>query len=107
MPRCRPNLRRLAPDLVRNRQRRVGALEKLDRHEHHIAIADVLEVMHLELAGPIGLVPGLAGRIGVFDGRTVHQVLAAPAGRDGGPEVVEYMPVEAEPLSGLEPDGPD
>src|SRR5262252_11216289 len=62
--------------------------------------------MHLEFAGPIILVAGFAGRVCVFDGRAVHQVLAATARRDGGPEVVEHVPMEAEPLSGLEPDGP-
>src|SRR5579885_3216289 len=62
--------------------------------------------MHLELAGPIALMAGLAGRVGVFDRRAVHQMLAAAARRDGGPEIVEHVSMEAEPLSGLEPDRP-
>ena len=39
---------------LRNRQRLVGAVEELDRHEHQFLVADVLEVVHLEFARPVG-----------------------------------------------------
>src|SRR5262249_6446712 len=39
-------------------------------------------------------------------GRAVHQVLAAAAWRDGGPEIVQHVSMEAEALPRLEPDGP-
>src|SRR5262249_43962652 len=40
---------------IRQRQRLVRTVEELDGHEHHLAVADVFEVVHLELAGPVGL----------------------------------------------------
>src|SRR5215468_3163006 len=101
-----PTSRRCTSDLVRDRERLISAFQEFDRHENHVAVADVLKVMHLEFTGPIGLVTCLAGRIGVFDRGAVHQVLAAAAWRDRGPEIIEHMPVKAEPLSRLEPDGP-
>src|SRR5262245_17992141 len=53
--------------VVRHRHRLVGAVEELDGHEHHLPVAEVLQVVHLELARPVGLVPRLARLIGVFD----------------------------------------
>src|SRR5262249_13963256 len=44
--------------------------------------------------------------IAVFDrGAVVHVLAAAPAG-DGGPEIIEDMAVEPEPLARREPDRP-
>src|SRR5262249_40685925 len=73
---------------------------------NHLLVAEIFEVVHLELAGPIGLVPRLAGCVGVFDGGAVVHVLASAAARHRGPEIVEYVAVEADPLPGLEPDRP-
>src|SRR5215471_5721174 len=98
--------RRRPPDLVRESERPVGAFEEFDRHEDHVAVTDILKVMHLEFARPISLVACLAGRVGVFDRRAVHQMLAAAARGHRGPEVVEHVPMKSEALSRLEPDGP-
>src|SRR5437762_916762 len=88
------------------RQRLVGALQEFDGHEDHLLVAEILEVMDLELAGAIGLVPGLAGRVGIFDRGAVVHVLAPAAAGHGGPEIVEHVPVEADALAGLEANGP-
>ena len=93
--------------LVGNRQRLVGAVEKLDGAEDQLAVADVLEIVHLGVAGRMGLVPGLAGRIGVLDrAAVVHMGAGAPGGQHR-PEIVEHVAVEAQPLARLEPDVPD
>jgi hypothetical protein len=46
-PRSRSAVR--AAHGLRHRERRVGAVEKLDCGEHELALADVLEIVHLEL----------------------------------------------------------
>jgi hypothetical protein len=60
----------------------------------------------LEFAGAVGLVPRLAGRVGVFDGGAVMHVLASAAARHRRPEIVEHVAVEADALARLEPDRP-
>ena len=45
----------------RERHRFVGAVFELDGHEHHFAVAEVLQIMHLELAFTVGLVAGSPG----------------------------------------------
>src|SRR5215211_2072047 len=88
------------------RQWLVGAGEKLDRHEHHLLVAEVLEIVHLALSRPVRLVAGLARLIGVFDSGSVMDMLAAAASRDRGPKIVENVAVKAEPLAGGKPDHP-
>ena len=100
-------LRRLQPHLIRHRQRLVGAVEELDGVEDHVLVAEVFEIVDLVFARPVGLVPGLARLVGVFDGGAVHQVLAAAAAVHRGPEIVQHVAVEADPLARLEPDDPD
>src|SRR5262249_43345060 len=110
-----------APGLLWDRKRRVGAFQKLDRHEHHVAVADILQIMHLEFAGPIRLMAGAAAGVAVFSRPAARHVAPPPAHarrgadnqmlprgarRDGGPEIVEHVSMEAEPLSGLEADRP-
>ena len=54
-------LRRLQTHRIRNRQRLVRApLDRLDRHENHVLVAEVLQIVHLELAGAVLLVARLA-----------------------------------------------
>src|SRR5712691_11044538 len=48
----------LLPHAFRQRHRLVGALQELDGHEDHVLVAEIFEVVDLELAGPIGFVPG-------------------------------------------------
>src|SRR5262249_31967643 len=95
------------PGGLRDRQRLVGAGEKLDRHKDQLGVADVLEIMHFELAWTVSLVTGLAGLIGVFDGRAVHQMLASPPAGYRCPEIVEDVAMEAEALARLQADRPD
>src|SRR5215469_2341086 len=92
---------------VRNGQRRVGAVKKLDSGEHQITLADVLKIVHLELARRVGLVPGLTGGVAVVHRRAILKVLTAAPRGQGRPEIVEHMPVETQPLARSEPDGPD
>src|SRR5690606_4901816 len=61
----------------RQPHRLVGAVFELDGHEHHFAVAEILKVVHLELAFAVGLVARLAGLVGVFDGAAVVNVLTA------------------------------
>src|ERR1700758_4666864 len=84
----------------------VGALQELDGHEDHLLVAEILEIVDLELAGAVGLVPRLAGRVGIFDGGAVVHVLASAVARHRGPEIVEHVAVKADPLAGLEADCP-
>jgi hypothetical protein len=74
--------------------------------EDHILIADIFEIVNLILAGPIGLVPGLAGLIGVFDRRAVMYMLASTSAVHRGPEIIEHVAVETDPLAGSEPNDP-
>jgi len=89
-----------------DRERSVRAVEELDGHEDHLLVADIFEIMNLVLAGPVGLVPGLAGLIGVFDRRTVVYVLATASAVHRGPEIIEHVAVETDPLAGSEPNDP-
>src|SRR5262249_31823385 len=85
----------------------VGALQKLDGHEHHLFVAEIFQIMHLELPRPIALVPGLARSVGVFDRGAVTQVLAAAPAADRRPEIIEHMAVKSNPLAPFEADHPD
>jgi len=40
--------------------------QERDRHEHHLGVADVVEVVHLELAAPTGFVAGLAAGLSII-----------------------------------------
>jgi hypothetical protein len=91
---------------IGDRERSVRAVEELDGHEDHLLIADIFEIMNLVLAGPIGLVPGLAGLIGIFDRRTVMYMLASTSAVHRGPEIIEHVAVETDPLAGSEPNDP-
>src|SRR5262245_11062819 len=96
----------LRPYVVGQRQRFVGALQELDGHEDHLLVAEIFEIVDLELAGSVGLVPRLARRIGVFDGGAVVHVLAPAAAAHRGPEIIEHVAVEADALAGREADDP-
>src|SRR5262245_17261968 len=98
--------RGLLPHVVGQRQRFVGALQELDGHEDHLLVAEIFEIVDLELAGSVGLVPRLARRVGVFDGGAVVHVLAPAAATHRGPEVIEHVAVEADALAGREADDP-
>ena len=41
---------------------------EFDGHEDHLFVADILQIVHLELARGVSLVAGLPWRVGVFDG---------------------------------------
>ena len=55
----------------RDGERLVGAVEEFDGHEDHLLVADIRQVVDLEPAGSVGLVPGLARLIAVFDGGAI------------------------------------
>src|ERR1700739_1126418 len=78
-------------DPIRNRERLIGAVEKFDGHENHLFVAEILEVVNLELTRAVGLVPCLAGLVGVFDRGAVMDMLTAAAPRHRGPEIIEDM----------------
>src|SRR5271166_5845211 len=92
---------------IRNGKRLIGAVEEFDGHEDHLLVAEIFQVMDLELARSIGLVPGLARLIGIFDGGAVMDMLTAAAAADRGPEIIEHMAMKADPLAGREADDPD
>src|SRR6185503_18392086 len=81
----------LRPNVRRQSKRLVGALLEFDGHENHVLVAEVLEIVHLELTGGIGLVTGLTRLIGVLDGRAVMHVLTAASAVHRGPEIVEHV----------------
>src|SRR6516165_335855 len=101
------SLRRLLAHVLRQRQRLVGALEKLHGHENHLLVAEVFQIVDLELPGPIGFVASLAGRVGIFDRRAVVHVLAPAAAAHCSPEVVEHVAMETDALARLQADHPD
>ena len=92
---------------VRNGERRVGAVEKFDGGEQQVALTDIFEIVHLEVAARVGLVPRLASRIAVLYRRAILQVLTAATRCQHRPEIVEHVPVETQPLAGPQADGPD
>src|SRR5262249_38439575 len=77
-----------------------------DGHEDHLLVAEILEIVHLEFARTVGLVPRLAGRVGVFDGSAVMHVLASTAARHGGPEIVGHVAGETGAPARLGAGGP-
>src|SRR3984957_3392830 len=91
---------------VRNGKRLISAVEEFDGHEDHLPVTEVFKVMNLVLPGAISLVAGLAGRVAVFDRRAVMDVLAPAATRHRGPEIIEHMAVETDPLARRKPDDP-
>jgi hypothetical protein len=90
----------------RTGERGVGAVEVLDGGEDQRPVADVLDVVQQVLARPEGEVPGLARGVRHLAGGAVARVLAAAAGVDRRPEVVEDVPVGVPALAGSEPDLP-
>src|SRR6266446_4791249 len=88
------------------RQRLVGALQEFHGHEDHLFVAEIFEIVHLELAAAISFVPGFAGGVGILDGGPVVYVLASAAAGHCGPEIIEHVTVESNALTGLEADGP-
>src|SRR5205823_8155347 len=102
----RPRLSAVRPLRPGYRQGRVGTVQELDRGEHQLGIADVLEIVHLALACPVGLMPRLAGPIAVLDRRAVLQMLPPASRRDRRPEIIEDMAVQSDPFAGLQPDRP-
>src|SRR5262249_23160130 len=79
------------PHTLGQRHRLVGALHKLDGHEHQLVIADVFQIVHLELPATITLVARFARRIGVFHGGAVVHVLPAAPAVHACPEIIEYV----------------
>src|SRR4029079_11587564 len=98
--------RGLRSHTVRQRHRFVGAVLELNGHENHLAIAEILQVVHLELALAVALVASLARLISVFDNRSVMDVLAGTPTGDRCPEIVEHMAMEADAFAGGEADDP-
>src|SRR2546426_5244780 len=94
------------PHGLRHRERRVGALQELHRGEHQLALADVLEIVHLELALAVGLVPGLTRLVRMLHGRAVLEMLPTASRRGGRPEIIQHVAVEADALARLEADHP-
>src|SRR5580693_7661422 len=87
-------------------QRRVGAVQMFHRGEDQVGVTDVLDVVEQILAGAEVEVSGLTGQVGDLACGAVECVLAAAAGGDGGPEVVEHVAVGVPTLSGRESDLP-
>src|SRR5262249_2889623 len=69
----------LLPHAFGERHRLVGALQEFDGHEDHLLVAEIFEIVDLEFAGPVGLVPRVAGCGGVFGGGAGMDLLASAA----------------------------
>ena len=67
------------PHGLRYGQWLVDAVQEFNRHEYQIGIADVLKVVHLVFAEPVGFVARLAGAVAVLSRLAVIEVLPAPA----------------------------
>src|SRR5271163_5166770 len=87
-------------------QRCVGAVQMFHRSEDQVGVADVLDVVEQILAGAEMEVSSLTGQVGDLACGAVECVLAAAAGGDGCPEVVEHVAVGVPTLSGRESDLP-
>ena len=94
-----------ASDSVK-RQWRVVAVEMFDGSEDHFGLADVLDVVEQEFAWPEMEVTGFAGSVGDVAGGAVMGVLAAVAGVNGGPKVVEHMAMGVPAFAGRQSDFP-
>src|SRR6185295_2870285 len=90
---------RLKAHAVGNRQRRVGAVEKLDRREQEIRVADVLDAVHHVFTGGVAQVHGIAGIVGGLGDAAVLVVAARAPVTVAGPEIVEHVPVEGAALA--------
>ena len=77
-----------------------------NRREDQVGVADVLDVVEQILAGAEVEVSGLTGQVGDLACGAVECALAAAAGGDGCPEIVEHVAVGAPTLSGRESDLP-
>src|SRR5665811_2615303 len=97
---------RLRPHALRKLHRLVGAVFELDGHEHHFTVAEIFQVVHLELVEAVGLMTRLARLIGVFHGAAVMDMLTTAAARHRGPEIIQHMAVEPDALAGGEADDP-
>ncbi len=96
----------MRPHPSRQLHRLVGAVFEFNGHKDHFAIAEIFQVVHLEFAFAIGLVPGLTRLICIFDGGAIMHVLSgAPAGH-GRPEIIQHVSMEADALPGSETDDP-
>src|SRR5258708_5433938 len=80
------------------------AVEKLDGREQQVVVADVLQVVDHELACVESELLYVAGPVSNVRDLTVIEVRAAVAARDGGPEVIEHMGVEAQAVARFEMD---
>ena len=74
-------------------QRRIGAVEELNRGKPQVGIANVLEIVDLVFALAIDEVTAVAGRIGLFDDCPILRVRLRPTWRYYGPEVIQHVTI--------------
>src|ERR1700683_5243707 len=98
---------RRGADAIRNGKRLVGAVEEFDGHEDHFLVAEIFQIVNFELSEPVGLMASLAGLVGVFNGRTILQVLPPAPARHRRPEIIEHVAMEPDALAGGKTDDPD
>src|SRR5262249_45425432 len=58
----------------RQRDRRIGAVFKLDGHEDHLVIADIFQIVNCEITLAYSAVPYLVGLVGPFKPDDLHWV---------------------------------
>src|SRR4029077_15154091 len=97
----------LRPYAGRQGHRPVGAVLELDGHKNHLAVAEIFQIVNLELVFAVALVPRLAWLIGIFDSCAVMHMLASTAAGHRGPEIVEHVAVKSNALAGSETDDPN
>src|SRR6476620_10905841 len=69
----------LRPYAGRQGHRPVGAVLELDGHKNHLAVAEIFQIVNLELVFAVALVPRLAWLISIFDGCAVMHMLPSAA----------------------------
>ena len=88
-------------------QRRIGAVEELNRGKPQVGIANVFEIVDFVFALSIDEVPGLAGRIDGFDNRPILGVGSRPTRRHRGPKVIQHVTMESNALARRKSNFPD
>src|SRR5258705_9772615 len=89
------------------RQWGIGAVEEFDCREHQFGVTHVFEVVKEVFAFGEVKVACLAGYVGNFACGSVGRMLSARSGIDGGPKVIQHVPVGSHSLSWLQTDLPD
>ena len=94
----------MARSARRQRDRRIGAVFKLDGHEDHLVIADIFQIVNCEITLAYSAVPYLVGLVGPFDRRSILYMHASAAAGNRDPKVIQHVTMEAKAVARGKPD---